>query len=175
MIAYIWSLVVSSVLLCAKDSIKSRLLIPQKLNFTIMKLSISILFTFLFSILMVSPSHAVNSPVNQQKEQKEQTSKRSSKKAAKALKKKEKMSKRLSKWMKRISKKVLKWEKKKKKRKDFTGMDSGSQFRIGLILLGGGLLVAILARAAGLSFLNWIAGLAAFVGLVLLILSFLDL
>ncbi|MEM1322588.1 MAG: DUF4337 family protein [Bacteroidota bacterium] len=142
-----------------------------------MNLTKSLLFTFILSLIVSMPCEAVNSDKNKRNTKQEQLKARNHKKAAKAIKKQErkqeKLSKRLNRWMKRFSKKALKLEKKKNKRM-IDGVQDESRFRLGLLLLGGGLLIAILARVAGLSFINWIAGIAAFVGLVLLILSFFD-
>ena len=82
---------------------------------------------------------------------------------------------------KRIEKKIDKLKKKLAKKgvlkKDGTAADwsmNDSKFRLGVILILGGLALGLVASLLGVAVFNWLAGLALLIGIILLVLSFLD-
>ncbi len=82
---------------------------------------------------------------------------------------------------KRVEKKLNKLKKKFAKKgglkKDGTAQDwsmNDSKFRLGVILILGGLALGLVASLLGIAVFNWLAGLALLIGVILLVLSFLD-
>ncbi|MEM9821510.1 MAG: hypothetical protein AAF985_10580 [Bacteroidota bacterium] len=110
-----------------------------------------------------NPNQTAKTPKESKQEEKLQ--RKMDKRIEKEIRKQERKQKRAEKRLKRLKKKIAKWEKKKGKKRFFGGVSDTRNFRIGLILLLGGLAGVIVGSIINFGLLNWLGGFTALVGL----------
>ncbi|MEM8907492.1 MAG: DUF4337 family protein [Bacteroidota bacterium] len=132
------------------------------------------------SALPYTPPTPIGKAVETAKERKQRLKeeKKVNKQINKQIRKKERLQKRAAKLTKRLKKKWRKWQKKRHKKKlkkqRYGGVTDETNFRIGLILLLGGIAGVLVGSIIDFGLLNWLGGLVALAGLVFIIWSLIE-
>lgn len=95
-------------------------------------------------------------------------------KANKAIKKELKKQKKQQKRLTKLKKKLTQFKEKWAKKKFFGGVSDEPNFRLGLLLILGGLAIAILGGILGIGLFNLLGGIAGLVGIILVILALVE-
>ena len=144
---------------------------------------LSVLLTLLFFVLIHSTSFALPytpspnpAPSELTKEEKKERKleRKQERLIKKKIRKQERKEKRAKKWLTKVKKKWHKWQRKMKKRGFFGGVSDERNFRIGLVLVLGGLAAALIGSIISFNFLNWMGGILALVGLGFIIWSLIE-
>ena len=134
-------------------------------------LMISLILTCVLYATPYSPS-PVGTAI--EKVEKTKAEKRADRKVDRAIKKELKKQKNQQKRFNKFKKKLTKFKEKLAKKKFFGGVSDEPNFRLGILLILGGLALAIVGGILGIGLFNLVGGIAGLVGIVLIILAIVD-
>ena len=144
---------------------------------------LSVLLTLLFFMLIHSTSFALPytpspnpapSELTKEGKKERKLERKQERLIKKKIRKQERKEKRAKKWLTKVKKKWHKLKRKMKKKGFFGGVSDERNFRIGLVLVLGGLAAALIGSILSFNFLNWMGGILALVGLGFIIWSLIE-